>query len=179
MALPLMVDAASVFLRKQFFDTVPVSIEEAARMDGAPTLQTFWYVVLPMARPALITLTILSFQGSWDEFGHVHVTTSSPEHKTLVTGLADLTAGGLGAGTQYPLKMATALITTIPVAVLFFAFRSTSCAANDGAVKGRLCPDCPQRQVPMPRGRALLIGGAAGSDDDTWKNQSRDQQNAR
>ncbi|WP_255356513.1 hypothetical protein [Dermacoccus sp. CCH2-D9] len=42
MALPLMVDAASVFLRKQFFDTVPVSIEEAARMDGAPTLQTFW-----------------------------------------------------------------------------------------------------------------------------------------
>ena len=179
MALPLMVDAASVFLMKQFFDTVPVSIEEAARMDGAPTLQTFWYVVLPMARPALITLTILSFQGSWDEFGHVHVTTSSPEHKTLVTGLADLTAGGLGAGTQYPLKMATALITTIPVAVLFFAFRSTSCAANDGAVKGRRCPDCSQRQAPMPRGRALLIGGAAGSDDDTWKNQSRDQQNAR
>ena len=49
MALPLMVDAASVFIMKQFFDTVPVSIEEAARMVGAPTLQTFWYVVLSIA----------------------------------------------------------------------------------------------------------------------------------
>ena len=137
MILPLIVDAAGVFIMKQFFDTVPVSIEEAARMDGASTFQTFWYVVLPMARPALITLTILSFQGSWNEFSHFLVTTSSPEHKTLVTGLADLTAGGLGSGTQYPLKMATALITTIPVAILFFVFQKHLVrGANDGAVKG-------------------------------------------
>jgi len=130
MALPLMVDAASVFIMKQFFDTVPVSIEAAARMDGAPTLQTFWYVVLPMARPALITLTILSFQGSWDELGQVLVTTSAPEHKTLVIGLADLTAGGLGAGTQYPLKMATALIRPPPSPCCSSRSRSTSCAAR-------------------------------------------------
>lgn len=65
------------------------------------------------------------------------MTTSSPEHKTLLTGLADLTAGGLGSGTQYPLKMATALITTIPLAVLFFAFQKHLVrGANDGAVKG-------------------------------------------
>ena len=63
MILPLIVDAAGVFIAKQFFDSVPVSIEEAARMDGASIFRTFWSVVLPMARPALITLTILSFQG--------------------------------------------------------------------------------------------------------------------
>jgi len=64
MIVPLMVDAAGIFIMKQFFDSVPISIEEAARMDGASVFRTFWSVVLPMARPALITLTILSFQGS-------------------------------------------------------------------------------------------------------------------
>lgn len=136
MILPLMVDAAGVFIMKQFFDSVPVAIEEAARIDGASIFRTFWSVVLPMARPALITLTILSFQGSWNEFSHFLVTTSSPEYKTLVTGLADLTAGGLGSGSLYPLKMATALITTIPVAILFFAFqRYLVRGANEGSVK--------------------------------------------
>ncbi|MDQ1723098.1 MAG: multiple sugar transport system permease protein, partial [Frankiaceae bacterium] len=70
MILPLLIDAAGVFIMKQFFDTIPVSIEEAARIDGAGAFRTFWSVILPMARPALITLTILSFQGSWNEFSH-------------------------------------------------------------------------------------------------------------
>ena len=119
------------------FALVLATIEEAARLDGASVFRTFWSVILPMARPALITLTILSFQGSWNEFSHFLVVTGSPEHKTLVTGLADLTAGGLGSGTQFPLKMATALITTIPVAVLFFVFqRHLVRGANGGAVKG-------------------------------------------
>ena len=116
MILPLLVDAAGVFIMKQFFDSVPVSVEEAARIDGAGLFRTFWSVVLPMARPALITLTILSFQGSWNEFTHFLVTTQSPEHKTLVTGLASLASGELGAGSQFPLKMGAALLTTIPVA---------------------------------------------------------------
>ncbi len=138
MILPLVVDAAGVFIMKQFFDSVPISIEEAARMDGASIFRTFWSVVLPMARPALITLTILSFQGSWNEFTHfLVVTRGTPEHQTLVTGLASLTSGQLGAGTQYPLKLGAALLTTIPVAVLFFALqRYFIRGANDGGVKG-------------------------------------------
>jgi multiple sugar transport system permease protein len=137
MVLPLVVDAAGVFIMKQFFDSVPVSIEEAARIDGAGVFRTFWSVVLPMARPALITLTILSFQGSWNEFTHFLVTTQSPELKTLVTGLASLASGDLGAGTQYPLKLGAALLTTIPVAALFFAFqRYFVSGANEGAEKG-------------------------------------------
>ncbi len=106
-------------------------------MDGAGVFRTFWSVVLPMARPALITLTILSFQGSWNEFSHFLVVTQSPEHKTLITGLASLTSGQLGAGTQFPLKMGAALLTTIPVAILFFTFqRYFISGANEGGVKG-------------------------------------------
>jgi multiple sugar transport system permease protein len=138
MILPLIVDGAGVFIMKQFFDSVPVSIEEAARMDGASIFRTFWSVVLPMARPALITLTILSFQGSWNEFSHfLVVTKGTPDHMTLVTGLASLTSGQLGAGTQYPLKLAAALLTTIPVAILFFSLqRYFVGGANEGGVKG-------------------------------------------
>lgn len=137
MILPLLVDAAGVFIMKQFFDTVPISIEEAARIDGAGVFRTFWSVVLPMARPALITLTILSFQGSWNEFSHFLVTTQSPDRKTLVTGLASLTSGELGSGSQFPLKMGAALLTTIPVALLFFAFqRHFVRGASEGGVKG-------------------------------------------
>lgn len=137
MILPLLVDAAGVFIMKQFFDSVPVSIEEAARIDGAGIFRTFWSVVLPMARPALITLTILSFQGSWNEFTHFLVTTQSADHKTLVTGLASLASGELGAGSQFPLKMGAALLTTIPVAVLFFTFqRYFVRGATEGGVKG-------------------------------------------
>lgn len=137
MILPLLVDAAGIFIMKQFFDSVSVEIEEAARIDGASVFRTFWSVVLPMSRPALITLTILAFQGSWNEFSHFLVTTQSPEHRTLITGLASLTSGQLGSGTQFPLKMGAALLTTIPVAVLFFAFqRYFVRGATEGAVKG-------------------------------------------
>jgi multiple sugar transport system permease protein len=137
MILPLVVDAAGVFIMKQFFDSVPVSVEEAARIDGAGVFRTFWSVVLPMAKPALITLTILSFQGSWNEFTHFLVTTQDADHKTLVTGLASLASGELGSGSQFPLKMGAALLTTIPVAILFFCFqRYFVRGANEGGVKG-------------------------------------------
>lgn len=137
MIIPLMVDAAGIFIMKQFFDSVSVSIEEAARIDGAGVFRTFWSVVLPMARPALITLTILSFQGSWNEFTFFLVSTQSEEKQTLILALARLTSGQLGSGQQFPLKLAAALLATIPVALVFFAFqRHFVRGANEGGVKG-------------------------------------------
>ncbi|MFI6726845.1 carbohydrate ABC transporter permease [Streptomyces atratus] len=136
MILPLLVDAAGIFIMKQFFESVPREVEEAARIDGAGVFRIFWSVVLPMARPALITLTILSFQGSWNEFTHFLVSTQSGQYETLTTGLARFVSGGLGGGTQYPLKLAAALLSTIPVAALFFCFqRYFVSGANAGAVK--------------------------------------------
>ena len=137
MIIPLLADAAGVFIMRQFFIAIPVEVEEAARIDGAGTFRTFWSVVLPMARPALITLTILSFQGSWNEFTYFLVSRSSPDLNTLTTGVATLISGSLGAGTQYPLKLAAALLMTIPTAVVFFVFqRYFIRGAGAGAVKG-------------------------------------------
>ncbi|WP_067175454.1 carbohydrate ABC transporter permease [Microtetraspora niveoalba] len=135
--LPVIADAAGVFIMKQFFESIPVSVEEAARIDGAGVFRTFWSVVLPMARPALITLTIISFQSAWNEFPHTLVAVQSPELFTLPRGLADLVSGSLGKGTQYPLKLGGAVLATIPVAVLFVIFqRYFVRGANEGAEKG-------------------------------------------
>ena len=62
MIVPLLVDAAGVFIMKNFFESIPVSVEESARIDGASLFRIYWSIVLPMARPALITLFILSFR---------------------------------------------------------------------------------------------------------------------
>ena len=123
LVLPLLVDAAGVFIMKQFFETIPESVEEAARIDGASTFRTFWSVVLPMARPALILLTILSFQGSWNELPHFLVASQDPDLFTLTKGVGTLTSGQLGSGQQYPISMAAALLMTIPVALVFFFFQ--------------------------------------------------------
>ncbi|GIF77616.1 carbohydrate ABC transporter permease [Asanoa siamensis] len=135
--LPLLVDAAGVFIMKQFFESIPESMEEAARIDGAGIFRTFWSVVLPMARPALITLTILSFQGTWNEFPHTLVAVQDPSLFTLPRGVANLVSGSLGAGTQYPLKLGAALLATIPVAIIFAIFqRYFVRGATEGAEKG-------------------------------------------
>jgi multiple sugar transport system permease protein len=137
MIIPLLSTAAGIFIMKQFFDSIPYEIEEAARIDGAGIFRTFWSVVLPMARPALITVTILAFQGSWNEFTHFLVATQNPDLYTLNLGLAQLTSGQLGSGQQFPLTLAAALLVTIPVAIMFFVFqRHFVQGGQEGGVKG-------------------------------------------
>ena len=136
MILPLLVDAAGVFIMKNFFESIPASVEEQARIDGAGTFRTFWSIVLPMATPAVITITIMSFQGSWNELSHFIVSTQSTELTTLTRGVAQLASGQLSQGSQYPLKLAAALLMTIPVAVLFFVFQKRIMNTSAGAVKG-------------------------------------------
>lgn len=135
MILPLLTDAAGVFIMKNFFESIPASVEEQARIDGAGTFRVFWSIVLPMARPALITIVILSFQGSWNELAHFIVSTQDPALTTLTKGVAGLASGQLSQGTQYPLKLAAAAIMTIPVAVLFFIFQRRIMNSSEGAVK--------------------------------------------
>lgn len=136
MILPLLVDAAGVFIMKNFFESIPPSVEEQARIDGAGPFRVFWSIVLPMARPALITIVILSFQGSWNELSHFIVATQSPELTTLTKGVASLASGQLSQGSQYPIKLAAAAIMTIPVAIVFFIFQKRIMNTTEGAVKG-------------------------------------------
>jgi multiple sugar transport system permease protein len=136
MIIPLMTDATGVFIMKQFFESIPQSIEEAARIDGAGVVRIYRSIVLPMARPALMTLTILSFQGSWNDFSDILVAEQNPQLDTLTTGVGRLVSGGYGvAGTDYPLKMMAALLMTIPVAIIFFTFQRYIVRTGEGALK--------------------------------------------
>ncbi|MGH8888268.1 MAG: carbohydrate ABC transporter permease [Acidothermaceae bacterium] len=136
MIFPIAMDAMGIFLMRQFFLQIPLTIEEAARIDGAGIWRTYWYVALPMAKAGLLTLTILSFQGSWNEFAAFLVAGDSPRLYTLTKGLA-LFQGGLGTGNQYPLTLGAALLTTIPVAIVFFVFQRRFVGAQLSAgVKG-------------------------------------------
>jgi multiple sugar transport system permease protein len=135
MIIPLLVDAAGVFIMKNFFESIPVSVEESARIDGASLFRIYWSIVLPMARPALITLFILSFQGSWNELAHFIISAQSTSLNTLTKGVAQLASGQLGSGNRYPLKLAASTLMTIPVAILFFIFQRRIMNASAGAVK--------------------------------------------
>ncbi len=134
--IPLLADAAGIFIMKNFFESFPHAIEEAAMIDGASTWRRFYSIVLPMARPALITLIILSFQGSWNELSHFIVASQDPQLMTLTKGVAQLASGALSQGSQYPIKLAAAVIMTIPVAVLFFIFQKKIMNNSEGGVKG-------------------------------------------
>lgn len=122
MILPLLCDVVGILLMRTAFETVPVELEEAALIDGAGPLRRFWSVALPLVRPALITVTILSFQGSWNEFTHFLVATSDPDLATLNLGIARLTGGTFNGPSQFPLKLALATLSTLPIAVVYVFF---------------------------------------------------------
>lgn len=136
MIFPIALDAMGIFLMRQFFLQISPSIEEAARIDGAGIWRTYWYVAMPIAKPGVLTLTILSFQGSWNEFSAFLVAGDSPHLYTLTKGLA-LFQGSLGTGNQFPLTLGAALLTTIPVGIVFFIFQRQFVAGQMSAgVKG-------------------------------------------
>lgn len=137
MILPLFADAVGILLMKTAFEAVPYELEEAAIIDGAGVFTRFRRIVLPLTMPALITVVIISFQGSWNEFTHFLVATQDPDLATLNLGIARLTSGGLSSGQQFPLKLALATLSTLPIAIVYIAFSRhfTRSIASSG-VKG-------------------------------------------
>jgi multiple sugar transport system permease protein len=137
MIIPLCADAVGILFMRTAFEQVPYELEEAALIDGAGVVRRFATVVLPLVQPALITVTILSFQASWNEFTHFLVATSDPDLATVNLGIAQLTAGDLRGPSQFPLKLALATLATVPVAVVFVIFqRYFVRGIGEGAVKG-------------------------------------------
>jgi len=121
--LPKLATAFGVFLMKQFFESIPVEMEEAARIDGCNRFQMFFRVILPLARPALVALIIFSFQGSWNDFMHPLIVISvNQDLYTLPLGLA-LLRGGMGQNLQWNAILAGSILTTIPMALIFFFFQ--------------------------------------------------------
>jgi multiple sugar transport system permease protein len=109
--------AFNVFLLKQFFSTVPMELEEAARIDGCGYFRTFWQVMLPMVKPALAVISIWTFMGAWNNFMGPLIYVSTPSKMPLAYAL-NLFASDRGG--DQALMMAFATMTTIPVLLLFF-----------------------------------------------------------
>ncbi|MEL7035568.1 MAG: carbohydrate ABC transporter permease [Cyanobacteria bacterium J06592_8] len=113
---PNLASAFSIFLLRQAFLNVPKELEEAARMDGCSELGIWWHIMLPSVRPALITLGIFVFIGSWSDFLWPLLILDQPEYYTLPLGVAKL------AGTfslDWRLVAAGSIISIAPVLLLF------------------------------------------------------------
>lgn len=114
--VPGAASAFGVFFLRQFFLSLPPELEEAATLEGANHLQIFLRIVLPLARPALATLAVLTFLSNWNEFIWPIYVLFSPDQFTLPPGLSILQ----GAYTiDYPVIMAGAVLASVPVLVLF------------------------------------------------------------
>ncbi|PJF23309.1 MAG: ABC transporter permease [Phototrophicales bacterium] len=123
MILSLGADAFGVFLMKQFFESIPQEIEEAAMVDGASRFTMFFRIVLPMATPALTALVIFSFQGTWNNFmDALIIINGDPNLWNLPLGLANL-RGPFGDTLEWNTFLAGAVFTTVPIAILFFFFQ--------------------------------------------------------
>jgi len=110
--------AFGVFFLRQFFFSLPRELEEAAYLDGAGRFRTFVSVVLPLSRPALVTLAILSFLTNWNDFLWPVYVLFSPENQTLPAGLSTLQNAN---AVRYDLLMAGAVIASVPVLLLYLA----------------------------------------------------------
>lgn len=123
--LPILVDAFGIFLMKQFFESIPTEVEEAARIDGATPAQIFWRVTLPMATAPLTALTIFAFQGTWNELQHflIALGPTARELWPLTLGLATLRGAGVGQQLDFGLFLAGSLLMTLPMALIFIFFQ--------------------------------------------------------
>jgi multiple sugar transport system permease protein len=120
LTVPFMAEAFGIFLMRQFFESIPVELEEAARVDGASRYRMFREIILPNATPALTALSIFSFQGSWNAFLEPLIFVNSAKLYTLPLGLAYFRKANV---TEWPTLMAIAVITTVPMAIFYVAFQ--------------------------------------------------------
>jgi ABC-type glycerol-3-phosphate transport system permease component len=110
--------AFSIFLLRQFFMNIPRELDEAARMDGASSLQIYWRVILPLAGPALATVTIFQVWGHWNEFLDPLIYINSMENYTIALALRTF-QNIRSQRVNY--LMAVSLLQVLPVIVLFFS----------------------------------------------------------
>jgi multiple sugar transport system permease protein len=117
--IPGLVSAGMIFMLTQFFRSIPKDLDEAAWMDGAGIFTTYWRVILPLAKPALVTLALLTFQGVWNTYLDALVLLNTPDKFPLTVGLGFLKGQ---YGTFYNVVLAGSMFNTLPMVVLFMIF---------------------------------------------------------
>lgn len=115
--VPRAADAFGIFFLRQFFLSLPRDVDNAARIDGASEFRVFWQIVLPNARPALMTLAIFTFVNNWNDLLWPLVFTTQKEMATITSGLTLLT--GPGGIVPYGVMMAGALVALLPLVIAF------------------------------------------------------------
>lgn len=116
--LPGLAAPMGLFLMKQYLDSVPDALLEAARIDGAGEWRTFIYVVMPMLMPAVATMTLLTFIGAWNNAGPAMLYTTTDQMKTLPYAISTI-SGGAGSVARVGALAAASLLMIIPTLVMF------------------------------------------------------------
>lgn len=122
LTVPFLASAFSIFLLRQFFAQIPDELWEAAKLDGAGHTRFLIQIAIPIARPAIVTVVLLTFIGAWNAFLWPLIITTTDNWRPIVLGLYNFQQEG---GTQLNLQMAAAFITIIPMLVLYFLTQKT------------------------------------------------------
>ncbi|OKH96803.1 sugar ABC transporter permease [Streptomyces uncialis] len=119
LVLPFAAGAFGVFLMRQFMQSIPDELLEAARMDGAGEWYIFWRIVMPLVKPALATLTIFTFLGSWNNFVWPLIATNDPDKYTLPVALATFATDPNQSAGSNGMLMAGSFLIVLPVLLVF------------------------------------------------------------
>lgn len=114
---PLLTSVWGIFLLRQFFQTIPKDYEDAARIDGAGDFIIYSKIILPISKPALATLAVFSFMGTWKDFLWPLIVTNSNEMRTVEVGIAMYHSLH---STNWPYQMAAAVVVMMPIIIIFF-----------------------------------------------------------
>ncbi len=120
MILPAVVSSMGIFLMRQAFLNIPRELDDAAIMDGCGRLRMFWQIAVPQVGPSLLTLALMIFVGSWNNFLLPLLVANNPNLWTVQLGIVQFQ---LQYQTNWPYLMAAGVMATVPIAVLFLIFQ--------------------------------------------------------
>jgi len=138
MILPFAINSAAVLIFRQYFLQIPRELFDAARIDGAGEFKVLWRIALPLVRPALVTVLLLTFIGPWNEFLWPFLITKEASMQPLAVSLANYISNVAGSTSNpYGAIMAGAVVLAVPVVVLFIVFQRWFTSSDIGSsVKG-------------------------------------------
>lgn len=120
--LPTTANVTGVYLLRQFFMSIPVEIEDAARIDGCNDFRIWLQVILPLSKPVIAAVAIITFVSSWNSFLWPLIATNSETSKTLPVGMAQFmsaSAGASGSAPAYGITLAASVMATLPTLLMF------------------------------------------------------------
>jgi len=106
-----------IFLLRQFFMGLPKELEDAARIDGASELRIYWQIMLPLCRPALLTIALFQFMGSWTDYQGPLIYLSEESQYTLMLGMQAFKSQH---GAEWQMMMAALVLITLPIILIYF-----------------------------------------------------------